>query len=189
LLAFAVLLPACILLILDRKAGIELLHSSGWCLRSPAANTRRVGAEWHHHSGFLAIAERSFALRILPSVGIVLPNDAAGICPQAVVRSSRDDRLHDRHRIPELHGLGPPHVCERHEPVLGESVLWFQPLSFTIPATILNAPAHRHGLWGQDAVHNARAFLPRFTFSVFISGGISGFFLAQPSLDTYLHAT
>jgi len=25
--------------------------------------------------------------------------------------------------------------------------------------------------------------------SVFISGGISGFFLAQPSLDTYLHAT
>ena len=25
--------------------------------------------------------------------------------------------------------------------------------------------------------------------SVFISGGISGFFLAQPSIDTYLHAT
>ena len=25
--------------------------------------------------------------------------------------------------------------------------------------------------------------------SVFISGGISGFFLAQPAIDTYLHAT
>src|SRR5207244_12587571 len=25
--------------------------------------------------------------------------------------------------------------------------------------------------------------------SVFVSGGLSGFFLAQPSIDTYLHAT
>src|SRR3984885_4563058 len=47
----------------------------------------------------------------------------AGICTQATSRPTRDDRLHDCHRFPELHGMGPPHVRERHEPVLGESLL------------------------------------------------------------------
>ena len=46
----------------------------------------------------------------------------------------------------------------------------------------------RLDLWREFANDDASLFCLGF-ISVFISGGISGFFLAQPSIDTYLHAT
>jgi len=66
---------------------------------------------------------------------------------------------------------------------------------FSIPTLIITIPATILTLMLIGTVYGAKM---RFTsaalfclgfISVFISGGISGFFLAQPSLDTVLHAT
>ena len=72
----------------------------------------------------------------------------------------------------------------------------FSAMIFSVPTLIITIPADDYGVAAGSARFTARKM--RFTtpalfclgfISVFISGGISGFFLAQPSLDTYLHAT
>ena len=62
-------------------------------------------------------------------------------------------------------------------------------LIITIPATILTLLWLGSHLWGQDTLSPRAALFCVGFVSVFISGGITGFFLAQPSLDIYLHAT
>ena len=50
-------------------------------------------------------------------------------------RNARCHRMHDRYRLPQLHGLGTSHVPERHESFFSAAV--FMPtLIITIPATI-----------------------------------------------------
>jgi cytochrome c oxidase subunit 1 len=61
-------------------------------------------------------------------------------------------------------------------------------LIITIPATILTLLL-LGTVYGAKMRFTAAALFCLGFISVFISGGISGFFLAQPSLDTILHAT
>ena len=76
---------------------------------------------------------------------------------------------------------------QRYEPALGDVVLGPH-LVITIPATIITL------LWIGTLFGSRMRFTTAALFclgfvSVFVSGGISGFFLAQPSIDTYLHGT
>ena len=117
LLAFAVLLPACILLILDRVAGTSFFIPAGLVL-SDRLQPHSGGSPllWQHLFWFFGHPEVYIA--ILPSIGIVahiLPRIRA----ETGARAARLDRQHDRHRLPELHGLGPSHVCQRHESIFG----------------------------------------------------------------------
>src|ERR1035437_5201458 len=66
---------------------------------------------------------------------------------------------------------------------------------FSVPTLVMTIPATIAVLLWIGKVFGTRM---RFTtpalfclgfVSVFVSGGISGFFLAQPSIDTYLHGT
>ena len=90
--------------------------------------------------------------------------------------------------VPQLHGLGTPHVPERHESLLGAAL-------FGADADHHDSGDDRHARCGSArSTAPTSASPPRRSsasgfVSVFISGGISGFFLAQPSIDTYLHAT
>src|SRR6267154_2262514 len=61
-------------------------------------------------------------------------------------------------------------------------------LIITIPATIM-VLLWLGTLYGARMRYTASALFCVGFISVFITGGLSGFFLAQPSLDTYLHAT
>src|ERR1700721_4653884 len=61
-------------------------------------------------------------------------------------------------------------------------------LFITIPATILTLLLSATVYGAKMRFHTPALFCLGF-ISVFISGGVSGFFLAQPSLDVYLHAT
>jgi cytochrome c oxidase subunit 1 len=61
-------------------------------------------------------------------------------------------------------------------------------LIITIPATIMTLLLTA-SLYGAKMRFDTPALFCLGFISVFISGGISGFYLAQPSLDTYLHAT
>src|SRR2546427_13082185 len=66
---------------------------------------------------------------------------------------------------------------------------------FSVPTLIITIPATIATLLWIGTIYGAKL---RFTtpalfclgfVSVFVSGGLSGFFLAQPSIDTYPHAT
>jgi cytochrome c oxidase subunit 1 len=71
----------------------------------------------------------------------------------------------------------------------------FSAVLFSVPTLIITIPAAIVVLLWLGTLYGAKM---RFTtaalfcvgfVSVFVTGGLSGFFLAQPSLDTYLHAT
>jgi cytochrome c oxidase subunit 1 len=64
----------------------------------------------------------------------------------------------------------------------------FPTLTITIPATILTL-IWVGSLYGANLQINSASLFALGFISMFVSGGVSGFFLAQPSIDIYLHAT
>ena len=185
LLAFAVLLPACILLILDRTAGTSFFIPAGLVL-SDKLQPHSGGSPllWQHLFWFFGHPEVYIA--ILPSIGIV-----ATILPVF----ARKPLLGARAVVGSMIAIGflSYMVWGHHMFVSGMNP--FSADLFSIPTLIITIPATILTLLLMGTVYGAKM---RFTsaalfclgfISVFISGGISGFFLAQPSLDTVLHAT
>ena len=167
LLAFAVLLPACILLILDRTAGDELLHPVGLSVRERCHTAqRRLGA---------ALAAPVLVLR--PSRGVHRGSavdrnrqpHSSCVRAQTVPRPSCRGGMHDHHRVPELHGLGPPHVRERNESVFCDAVL-------SAHFDHHDSSHHPHPAfdWNRlrlkNAIYRRFAVLSRFHFGVYQRG-------------------
>jgi cytochrome c oxidase subunit 1 len=67
-------------------------------------------------------------------------------------------------------------------------VFSFPTLMITIPATIMTL-IWLGSLYGSNLRINSASLFCLGFISMFVSGGVSGFFLAQPSIDIYLHAT
>jgi cytochrome c oxidase subunit I len=185
LLAFAVLLPACILLILDRVAGTSFFIPAGLVL-SDKLQPHSGGSPllWQHLFWFFGHPEVYIA--ILPSIGIV-----AHIFPVF----ARKPLLGPRALTGSMIAIGflSYMVWGHHMFVSGMNP--FSANLFSVPTLVITIPATIMTLLLIGTVYGAKL---RFTtpalfclgfISVFISGGISGFYLAQPSLDTYLHAT
>ncbi|HEY2548224.1 MAG TPA: cbb3-type cytochrome c oxidase subunit I [Candidatus Acidoferrum sp.] len=185
LLAFAVLLPACILLILDRVGGTSFFIPAGLIL-SDKLQPHSGGSPllWQHLFWFFGHPEVYIA--ILPSIGII-----ATILPVFV----RKPLLGPRALIGSMVAIAflSYMVWGHHMFVSGmnpfSANLFSVPtLIITIPATILTLLLTASIYGGRMRFDTPALFCLGF-ISVFISGGISGFYLAQPSLDTYLHAT
>jgi cytochrome c oxidase subunit I len=185
LLAFAVLLPACILLILDRTAGTSFFIPGGLIL-SDKLQPHSGGSVllWQHLFWFFGHPEVYIA--ILPSIGIV-----CHILPVF----ARKPLLGPRATIGCMIAIGflSYMVWGHHMFVSGMNP--FSATLFSVPTLFITIPATILTLLLIGSVYGAKM---RFTaaslfclgfISVFISGGISGFFLAQPSIDIYLHAT
>jgi cytochrome c oxidase subunit 1 len=64
----------------------------------------------------------------------------------------------------------------------------FPTLAITIPSTII-VLIWIGSLYGSKLRINSASLFALGFVSMFVSGGVSGFFLAQPSIDIYLHAT
>jgi cytochrome c oxidase subunit 1 len=185
LLAFAVLLPACILLILDRVAGTSFFIPGGLIL-SDKLQPHSGGSVllWQHLFWFFGHPEVYIA--ILPSIGIV-----SHILPVF----ARKPLLGPRAAVGCMIAIGflSYMVWGHHMFLSGMNP--FSATLFSVPTLIITIPATILTLLLIGSVYGAKL---RFTsaalfclgfISVFISGGISGFFLAQPSIDIYLHAT
>ncbi len=185
LLAFAVLLPACVLLILDRTAGTSFFIPGGLVISDRLqAHTGGSPLLWQHLFWFFGHPEVYIA--ILPAIGIV-----SHILPAFLRRPLLGPRV----LISCLAAIGflSYMVWGHHMFVSGMNP--FSAILFSVPTLVITIPATIATLLWIGSVYGARI---RFTcaslfclgfISVFISGGISGFFLAQPSIDTYLHAT
>ncbi len=185
LLAFAVLLPACILLILDRTAGTSFFIPTGLVFGNGVIpHSGGSVLLWQHLFWFFGHPEVYIA--VLPSIGIV-----SHILPVF----ARKPFLGPRAAVGCMITIGflSYMVWGHHMFVSGMNP--FSATLFSVPTLIITIPATIVTLLLIGTVYGSKM---RFTaaslfclgfISVFISGGISGFFLAQPSIDIYLHAT
>ena len=185
LLAFAVLLPACLLLILDRVAGTSFFIPAGLVV-SDRLQPHSGGSPllWQHLFWFFGHPEVYIA--ILPAMGIV---------SHILINSMRRPLLSHRVVIYCMMGIGflSYMVWGHHMFVSGmnpfSSLLFsFPTLIITIPATIMTL-IWLGSLYGSRLRITAASLFALGFISMFVSGGVSGFFLAQPSIDIYLHAT
>jgi len=185
LIAFSVLMPACVLLILDRVAGTSFFIPAGLVVSDRLQN-HGGGSPllWQHLFWFFGHPEVYIA--ILPGFGII-----STILPVF----ARKPLLGPNVFLACMVAIGflSYTVWGHHMFLSGMS-----PTSatiFSVPTLIITIPAAIVTLLWIGTVYGARL---RFTtaclfclgfISVFVTGGLSGFFLAQPSIDTYLHAT
>ena len=185
LIAFSVLLPACVLLILDRVAGTSFFIPAGLVV-SDRLQPHAGGSPllWQHLFWFFGHPEVYIA--ILPGFGIIStilpafarkpmlgPKVAIG-CMAAIGFLSYTVWGH--HMF--LSGMNP----------VSATLFSVPTLIITIPATIV-VLLWIGTLYGARMRYTTAALFCLGFVSVFVSGGISGFFLAQPSIDTYLHGT
>jgi cytochrome c oxidase subunit I len=185
LIAFSVLLPACVLLLLDRVAGTSFFIPAGLVV-SDAIQPHSGGSPllWQHLFWFFGHPEVYIA--IVPGFGII-----STILP-AVCRKPH---------------LGPKVLIASQLAIAGLSyMVWghhmflsgMSPSSatlFSVPTLIITIPSAIITLlwlgtiYGSKLRLNSAALFCLGFVSVFVTGGLSGFFLSQPSIDTYLHGT
>ena len=177
LAAFAVLMPACILLILDHVAGTSFFIPGGLVVNDQVQpHSGGSTLLWQHLFWFFGHPEVYIA--IVPAMGIV---------SHVLVTSMRRALLSYKviigcmlaDRCTQLHGLWTSHVRERNESVLVAGVL--------VPHAYYHDSGNDHRAhldWGACTARicgltHASLFALGF-ISMFVSGGVSGFFLAQP---------
>ena len=185
LTAFAVLLPACVLLILDHVAGTSFFIPSNLVI-SDQLLPHSGGATllWQHLFWFFGHPEVYIA--IVPGIGIV---------SHILITNMRKPLLSYKVMIACLGAIAflSYMVYGHHMFLSGMNpftalVFSFPTLVITIPATII-VLIWIGSLYGSKLRINPASLFALGFISMFVSGGVSGFFLAQPSIDIYLHAT
>jgi cytochrome c oxidase subunit I len=185
LTAFAVLMPACILLILDHVAGTSFFVPSNTIINDQLQpHTGGSTLLWQHLFWFFGHPEVYIA--IVPGMGIV---------SHVLITNMRRPMLSHRTLIYSFGALAVLSymVYGHHMFVSGmnpvSSIAFsFPTLIITIPSTIV-VLIWLGSLYGAKLRINSASLFSLGFISMFISGGVSGFFLAQPSLDIMLHAT
>jgi len=185
LTAFAVLMPACILLILDHVAGTSFFIPSGLVINDQLIpHSGGSTLLWQHLFWFFGHPEVYIA--IVPGMGIVT---------HVLMTNMRRPMLSMKAILYSFWALAflSYMVYGHHMFVSGmnpfSSLLFsFPTLTITIPATILTL-IWLGSLYGANIRITAASLFALGFVSMFVSGGVSGFFLAQPSIDIYLHAT
>jgi cytochrome c oxidase subunit 1 len=185
LTAFAVLMPACILLILDHVAGTSFFASSNIVINDQMQpHSGGSTLLWQHLFWFFGHPEVYIA--IVPGMGIV---------SHVLVTNMRKPML--SHRV-LIYAMGLLAVLSymvygHHMFVSGMNPV--SSLAFSFPTLVITIPSTivvliwLGSLYGAKLRINAASLFALGFISMFISGGVSGFFLAQPSIDIMLHAT
>jgi len=185
LTAFAVLMPACILLILDHVAGTSFFVPSNLVINDQLQpHSGGSTLLWQHLFWFFGHPEVYIA--IVPAMGIVshilMPNLRRPLLSHRVLVYSMGAiavlsyMVYGHHMF--VSGMNP----------ISSIAFSFPTLVITIPATII-VLIWLGSLYGSKLRINSASLFSLGMISMFITGGISGFFLAQPSLDIMLHAT
>src|ERR1700736_3123165 len=185
LTAFAVLMPACILVILDHVAGTSFFVASGLVVNDQVQpHSGGSTLLWQHLFWFFGHPEVYIA--IVPGIGIV---------SHILITSMRKQMLSQRVLIYCMGALAVLSymVYGHHMFVSGMNPV--SSLAFSFPTLIITIPSTiivliwLGSLYGARIRINSASLFALAFVSMFISGGVSGFFLAQPSIDIMLHAT
>src|SRR6202163_2603924 len=185
LTAFAVLMPACILLILDHVAGTSFFVASNLVINDQLLpHSGGSTLLWQHLFWFFGHPEVYIA--IVPGMGIV---------SHVLITNMRRPMLSQRVLIYCMGALAVLSymVYGHHMFVSGMNPI--SALAFSFPTLVITIPATivvliwTFSLYGSKLRINAASLFALGFISMFVSGGVSGFFLAQPSIDIMLHAT
>ena len=185
LIAFAVLLPACILLILDRVAGTSFFIPAGLVI-SDRLQPHAGGSPLLYQHLFWFFGHPEVYIAILPGFGII---------SHILSAFARKPLLGPRVVVGCMVAIGALSYTVWGHHMFLSGMNPFSATLFSVPTLIITVPATIISLLWIGTLYGAKL---RFTtaalfcigfISVFVSGGISGFFLAQPSIDVYLHGT
>jgi len=186
LLAFAVLLPTCLLLVLDRLGGTSFFIPGGLVI-----NDKMLP----HSGGSPLLFQHLFWFFGHPEVYIIiLP--AFGIVAHVMPTFTRKPLVGGWKVITfSMAAIGTLSfvVWGHHMFVSGMSP--YMAMVFSVPTLIITIPSviavlvFAFSLYGANIRFTTPMLFCLGFISLFITGGIGGFFLAQPAVDSYLHAT
>jgi cytochrome c oxidase subunit 1 len=185
LTAFAVLMPACILVILDHVAGTSFFVASNLVMNDQLIpHSGGSTLLWQHLFWFFGHPEVYIA--IVPGIGII---------SHILITNMRKPMLSHRTLIYSMgalavlsYGVYGHHMFVSGMNPFSSLAFSFPTLVITIPSTIIVLIA-TFSLYGSKLRINSASLFSLGFISMFVSGGVSGFFLAQPSIDIMLHAT
>jgi cytochrome c oxidase subunit 1 len=185
LTAFAVLMPACILVILDQVAGTSFFVASNLVINDQVQpHSGGSTLLWQHLFWFFGHPEVYIA--IIPGIGIV---------SHILITNMRKQMLSQRVLIYCMGALGVLSYMVYGHHMFVSGMNPFSSLAFSFPTLVITIPATIivliwvFSLYGSKLRINSASLFALGFVSMFVSGGVSGFFLAQPSIDIMLHAT
>jgi cytochrome c oxidase subunit 1 len=184
LLAFGVLLAACILLLLDRLAGTSFFIPGGLVITDQVVTSHKGGSPllWQHLFWFFGHPEVYIA--ILPGMGVA---------SHLLSTFSRKPVFGYRAMVAAVCGIGFLGFCVWGHHMFISGMSPYSAFAFSILTMTIGVPSAIKTfnwlgtLWGGKIIFNCAMLFALGFVSLFVSGGLSGLFLAQPSLDLYLH--
>ena len=185
LTAFAVLMPACILLILDHVAGTSFFVPSNLVINDQIQpHSGGSTLLWQHLFWFFGHPEVYIA--IVPGIGIV---------SHILITNLRRPLLSHRVMIYCMGALAVLSYMVYGHHMFVSGMNPYSSLAFSFPTLVITIPSTilvvilLGSIWGSRLRINTASLFALGFISMFVSGGVSGFFLAQPSIDIMLHAT
>jgi len=186
LLAFAVLLPTCLLLVLDRLGGTSFFIPGGLVINDKML-PHSGGSPLLFQHLFWFFGHPEVYIIILPAFGIV-----AHVMPTFTRKPLVGGWKVITYAMAAIGGLSFV-VWGHHMFVSGMSP--YMAMVFSVPTLIITIPSviavlvFAFSLYGANMRFTTPMLFCLGFISLFISGGIGGFFLPQPAVDSYLHAT
>jgi len=183
LTAFAVLMPACILVILDHVAGTSFFVASNSVINDQVLpHSGGSTLLWQHLFWFFGHPEVYIA--ILPGMGVV---------SHMLSTFSRKPVFGYRAMVGAVCGIGFLGFCVWGHHMFISGMSPYSAFAFSILTMTIGVPSAIKTfnwlgtLWGGKITFNCAMLFALGFVSLFVSGGLSGLFLAQPSLDLYQH--
>jgi cytochrome c oxidase subunit 1 len=186
LLSFGVLLAACILLLLDRTAGTSFFVPGGLILTDTPVTDHKGGSPllWQHLFWFFGHPEVYIA--ILPGMGVA---------SHILSTFARKPVFGYKAMVAAMSSIGflGFMVWGHHMFMSGMSP--YSAFAFSLMTMAIGVPSAIKTfnwlgtLWGGRIQFNTSMLFALGFVSLFVSGGLSGLFLAQPSIDLYMHDT
>src|SRR2546427_3521181 len=186
LLAFGVLLAACVLLLLDRTAGSSFFLPANLYISDTALTWHKGGSPllWQHLFWFFGHPEVYIA--ILPGMGVT---------SHVLSTFSRKPVFGYKAMVGALSAIGFLGFCVWGHHMFISGMSPYSAFAFSLLTMTIGVPSAIKTfnwlgtVWG-GKIHFTTAMLFALGFvSLFVTGGLSGLFLAQPSIDLYLHDT
>ena len=186
LIAFSVLLPACVLLLLDRVGGTSFFLPAGLMVGDQLLTAKSGGSPllWQHLFWFFGHPEVYIA--ILPGMGIV--SHVLSVYANKPVFGYKA-MVYSSVAIALLGLL----VWGHHMFISGINP--YSTMAFSVLTMAIGVPsAVKTFNWIMTVWGGQITFTPAMLFalgfvSMFVTGGMTGLFLAQPILDQYFHDT
>ena len=186
LLSFAVLFAAGVLLLLDRVGGTSFFIPGGLIISDKVISEHSGGSPllWQHLFWFFGHPEVYIA--ILPGMGLT---------SHVLSTFARKPIFGYKAMVAAMTSIGflGFMVWGHHMFVSGMSP--YSAFAFSVLTMAIGVPSAIKTfnwlgtLWGSKVRLNTPMLFAIGFVSLFVTGGLSGLFLAQPTVDTYLHAT